>query len=107
MSRVLAIGSTPTIRFTVPFDPSTLAACRIVFKIRDEIVLEKNLQDLSIGTTETGGTFEFTMTQEETLLFPDRSTAQVQIHIRDMLGQAATSKPMPMETSILLKREVV
>ena len=107
MGKVLAIGSTPIITFNVPFDPTTLAACRVVFKGRESVLLEKNLNELTISATETGGQISFKMTQEETLLFPDRTTAQIQLHIRDMSGNAAVSKPIPMETSILLKREVV
>lgn len=104
----LSIGSTPTITYNVPFDPTTLQKCRVVFTSKSGmVVLEKNIDELRLEATDTGGTISFDMTQEETLRFPNNTEAKTQIHIMDYSGSAAVSNVITFNTSILLKREVL
>ena len=104
----LSIGSTPTITYNVPFDPTTLQKCRVVFSSKNgSILLEKNIDELQFATTQTGGTISFTMTQDETLRFPNNTEAKTQIHIVDAIGSAAVSNVISFNTSILLKREAL
>lgn len=105
---ILSIGSTPKITYRVPFDPTALSECRVVFSSKSGLtILEKNIGDLTLEAAEEGGTISFTMTQEETLLFGNNTEARTQIHIKDSKGMAAVSNVITFNTSILLKREVL
>ena len=105
----LTIGSTPTLRFSVPFDPTQLAACRVVLTGAGRILLVKEIGDLDLeaGESEESGTISYQMTQAETLLFENGMQCAAQIHIRDETGTAAVSKVMRFDASVLLKREAV
>jgi len=108
MSAILSIGSTPTITYKVPFDPTALQECRVVFASKSGLtILEKNIEDLTLASTETGGTISFTMTQEETLKFGNNTECRTQLHVKDSNGMAAVSNVITFNTSILLLREVL
>lgn len=105
---ILSIGSTPTITYTVPFDPTSLHQCRVVFCSKSGLtILEKNIEDLTLEATETGGTISFTMTQEETLLFGNDTECRTQIHVLDSEDVASVSNVINFNTSTLLKREAL
>lgn len=106
---ILSIGSTPTITYNVPFDPTGLSECRVVFSSKSGLtILEKNIADLTLAASgDSNGTISFTMTQEETLLFGNNTEARTQIHVKDATGMAAVSNVITFNTSILLKREVL
>ena len=104
----LIIGSTPTITYNVPFDPTSLQQCRVVFSSKSGItILEKNIDDLDLATSETGGTISLTMTQEETLLFGNNTECKTQVHVLDENDVASVSDVITFKTSTLLKRKVL
>lgn len=105
---ILSIGSTPTITYTVPFDPTTLQKCRVVFCSKSGItILEKNIEDLNLATSKTGGTISFTMTQDETLLFGNDTECRTQIHVIDKDNVVSVSDVITFKTSTLLKRKAL
>ena len=105
---ILSIGSTPTITYKVPFDPTTLSECRVVFSSKSGLtILEKNIEDLKLESSETGGMISFTMTQEETLLFGNDTECRTQLHVMDSENVVSVSNVITFNTSTLLKREAL
>jgi hypothetical protein len=92
----------------VPFDPTTLSECRVVFSSKSGLtILEKNIEDLKLESSETGGMISFTMTQEETLLFGNDTECRTQLHVMDSEGVVSVSNVITFNTSTLLKREAL
>lgn len=79
--------TTPTHTFTLDIDPTTITALNITYAqsggdtqccnaVDSEIILVKTLEDCTIGADNVS----ITLTQEETNLFTDDLTVEIQLH---------------------------
>lgn len=71
-------GTTPTLTFYLPLDPTTLTTCYITFTQDNEVVLEKTLNDCQMGTDN----LSFKLSQKETLAFQSDSTVCIQVRCK-------------------------
>lgn len=96
-------GTTPTHIFRLPIDTGTIKELRITYRQLGHTVLEKTESD--VETQEK--TVQFTLTQEEALLF--RASYKVDLQVKVLLadGSVMASKIMPVSVSEILNEEVL
>lgn len=97
-------GSTPTIRFTTPLKANEVATLSVVFTDESGAILSQKTQsDATIGDYE----ISFTLSQTETLGFPDGGTVETQLRIKDTSGVAYVSNIVKIDTGRVLKTGVI
>lgn len=97
-------GTTPELTFNLPFDASTIKSLYVTFTDKEKnIVLEKTEADFTLS----GSTIKGELSQEETLLFEERTKARVQIRILTTDGKALKSIPFDIHIDELLKDGVI
>lgn len=75
---VLISGTTPTITFSFnEISPSNITKAYLVIKSLGRTLIEKDLDDATVTTAQTGGTVAWQLTQEDTLKL--RSCTRVDI----------------------------
>lgn len=74
-------GTTPTLKFTLPFDAGSITALSIAFAQGGRVVLEKELKDCTID----GQAITLELTEEDTLTF-DIGSDWVEIQLRVGIG---------------------
>ena len=96
-------GTTPTLSFELPTDTGELSEVWITISQKGSIVLNKTLSDCTLS----GNTLTVTLTQQETLLFENDGTAEIQLRARLTGGAAVASAIIPVETDRILKDGVI
>ena len=96
-------GTTPTLRFKLPFAVNTLAVAYVSFKQRETVRLEKTLEEAIVDED----TLEYTLTQGETLNFSADSTVDVQLCVRINDGTALASKIITLPVKEIIKEGVI
>lgn len=96
-------GTTPSHRFVIPVDKELIEKVRIIYAQHGNVILTKETEDCTID----GNVVEVYLTQEETLLFNEAATAQVQVHILTGRGDALTSDIMYINCWPLLGKQVL
>ncbi len=99
--------STPTQRLTVPEEQAELLnmlkALKITYKQRGNIVLEKDLNDVTIE----GNVISYKLTQEETKLFTAKVTIELQVRFLTTGGDSIPSRIYRLNCEDVLNDEVM
>ena len=97
-------GTTPTLRFLVPYGASEIESGFITFAQLGETKLEK-----SIGTEQVTGDGEITLmlTQEDTLALSANSLCQIQLRLKLAGDRAAASNILTCSVDEILKEGVI
>ena len=91
-------GTTPTLTFTLPVDPSIIECLFITFSQNREIILEKNINDCEF----IDGALQVTLSQKETLSF-NVGAIDTQIRLKTNDGSAMASNVVVAEIRNCLK----
>ena len=94
-------GTTPTLTVTLDADISRCSAAELCIRC-DKVTILKTLDDLTL--TGDGTQVSVTLSQAETLLFPDNCTALVQLRVLIGASVLATNV-MQISTKELLHRK--
>ncbi len=71
-------GTTPTLKFHLPFDVSRIRDCEVYLAQNDELLVEKDMSDCVLE----GDTLTTVLTQAETLRFDSEDSAKIEMQIR-------------------------
>ena len=96
-------GTTPTHRFTIPFDAAVISKVRVTYAQREKVLLTKDETECSLD----GNVIELKLTQEETLLFDEFSSVQVQVRVLTTAGDALASDLIRVPCGAILDKEVL
>lgn len=96
-------GTTPTHQFTVPMDASLIQKVRITYAQKDTVLLTKEETDCRIE----GNVIELKLSQEETLLFDEFSSVQIQVRVLTTAGDALASDLIRIPCGAILDKEVL
>jgi hypothetical protein len=97
-------ATTPTHRFTLPFDyAENVSKVLVTYKQGDEIILEKTEKDI----TAEGNVMEYTLTQEETKKFAPGKGVSIQVRILGLDGSAMASREIIKPCRDVLNDEVM
>lgn len=100
---MIARGTTPTIQFTFKaVDTADITTCYLTIKEGDSLVLEKTLEDASVGN----GLIEWSLTQEETLKLHEENV-DIQVRYKTADGHAFVSKVFSISPMQILKDGVI
>lgn len=97
-------GTTPTLTFNLPCAVSLIQSLYITFEDKSgETVLEKTLADCDTADNSVS----VTLTQEETLLFKERTEIRLQVRALTTEGDAVASRIYTMPVKEILKEGVI
>jgi len=96
-------GTTPTHIFELPFDTGNLAEVLIVYAQKGEEVLRKVTEDVTFD----GCKISLKLTQEETFLFDERKSVQIQVRALTNDGDALASQISVVRVEQCLCEEVI
>ena len=99
-------GTTPTLRFVLPIDTSTLKAAEVMVRYVDnnkEVTIIKTLPECEV----TANTITAMLTQEETLKIPAPSNVEVQLRVLTVEDVALASVIFTTNVKRLLKEGVI
>lgn len=74
MSKVVR-GTTPTFTLTLPFNAEAITILSVAFAQNEKVLINKTLNDVLIA----GKQITITLTENETLLFEDKSEIELQL----------------------------
>ena len=99
-------GTTPTIKYNLPFESSLIKSAEIVVMYVDankEVLIIRNLEKCTLGDK----CIETVLTQEETLKLPAPSTVEVQLRIVTKDDTILATVPEKVTVKRLLKEDVI
>lgn len=96
-------GTTPTLKFTLPFEASTIAAAYISVVQNRRVIIEKSIEECTLS----GNTILIKLTQEETLLLAVSNETEIQLRVRLVDGSALASQVFTVPTERILKNGVI
>ena len=96
-------GTTPTHRFNIPLDAATIQRVRVTYAQQDKVLLVKEDSDCRVE----GNVIELKLTQEETLLFDEFSSVQIQVRVLTAGGDALASELIRVPCGAVLDKEVL
>lgn len=96
-------GTTPTHEFVVDVDMTSATAIYITYKQREKVILEKNIDDITVTDTK----LMVTLTQEETLMFNINNIVEIQIRAKMDTGEAIASNIIKTSAQRILKEGVI
>ena len=96
-------GTTPTLSFTLPFDPALLAEAWITLQQSATDTITKTLSDCEIDKNK----LSFTLTQEETLKLIPNAQILIQMRVRFADGSAAASRVIRVDAAYILTGGVI
>lgn len=99
-------GTTPTLRFNLPIDVSTIKSAEIVVEYVDankKVQIVKELKHCTTGANY----IEVKLTQKETLQLPAPSTVSVQLRVLTNDGSALATDAQKVCVKTLLKGDVI
>lgn len=96
-------GTTPTLSFTLKFDPALLAEAWITLQQSPTDTITKTLSDCEID----GNKLSFTLTQEETLKLIQNVQILIQMRVRFADGSAAASRIIRVDAAYILRGGVI
>ena len=96
-------GTTPTLKFTIPFDTDLLEEAFVTMVQNDKIIVEKRLSDCTVDKRK----LSVRLTQEETLQFPAPAIAQVQLRVLTTDDVALATEPYTVKVKKLLADGVI
>jgi hypothetical protein len=89
--------------YVLPFETSELVAVRIYYSQRGKVVLEKNEEQVKLEGKE----INWTLTQQETLMFDDGAMVSIQLHVKTVHGAVLASEVDTVTVGKILKDEVL
>ena len=92
-------GTTPTIKFSLNYDTSTLTVAYITFSQKGYIKFEKTLEDCNLGTNY----ITVKLTQEDTLKLTPNIPVETQVRALLADGTAVASKIIEKDVADVLK----
>ena len=96
-------GTTPTLRFYLPFSVELLEVMYIIMKQNGDKVIEKTLDDCEADENM----ISFRLTQDETLEFADSQWVEIQVRVRMKSGEALASQIERTTVQRILKDGVI
>lgn len=93
------IATTPTLKFTLPFETSTIAAGYITIAQGKKNIIDKPLSDWTCSGTDV----TVKLTQQETMLLCPDASVEVQMRIRLNDGTALASRIFQLTAERVLK----
>ena len=96
-------GTTPTLKFIIPFDTSLLADAYVTLSQNGEIVIEKQLNDCSVDKRK----LSVRLTQEETLKLQCDCNTEIQLRAKTLEGEALASEIFVRDTMRILRDGVI
>ena len=96
-------GTTPTHHFNIPLDPSIIQRIQVTYAQQGNVLLVKTDAD---GQMEDG-TLQVKLTQDETLLFDEFSSVQIQVRVLTTGGDALASEVIRVPCGAVLDKEVL
>ena len=92
-------GTTPKLKFTLPFDSADLSVCYITLAQKDSVVVEKTLEDCE----RNGRELSVRLTQAETLKLDANHSTKIQIRAKTAMSDAIASDIFTVCTEDILK----
>lgn len=96
-------GTTPTHQFNIPLDASIIQRIRITYAQSGNVLLVKEDADCRVE----GNAVEVKLTQEETLLFDEFSSVQIQVRVLTQGGDALASDLIRVPCGVVLDKAVL
>ena len=96
-------GTTPTLRFTLPFDTSTLEAVWVTIAQGGKVIINKTKVDCDLKGTD----ISVTLTQAETLALTAGNKTEIQLRVLTTDGLALASEIFRENTDYILKDGVI
>lgn len=96
-------GTTPTLRFMLPFSVDMLDVVYITMQQDGDKVIEKTLEDCE----KTENVLDVRLTQEETLELESGRTMEIQVRSRLKSGEAVASQIVLVSVDRILKDGVI
>lgn len=96
-------GTTPTLRFYLPFSVELLEVVYITMQQDGDKVIEKTLEDCEADENM----ISFRLTQNETLEFADSQWVEIQVRVRMKSGEALASQIERTTVQRILKDGVI
>lgn len=92
-------GTTPTLKFTLPFDADRLSCAWITLAQNKKDIIDKPMTECACAEN----VITVTLTQEETLLLNCDYKTEIQIRAKTVDGKALASKIFTVDTERILK----
>ena len=96
-------GTTPTLKFTLPFDTSTLDAVWVTIAQGGKVIINKEKSDCDLKGTD----ISVTLTQAETLTLTAGNKTDIQLRVLTTDGLALASEIFRENTDYILKDGVI
>lgn len=96
-------GTTPTLRFTLPFDTSTLDVVGVTIAQGGKVIINKEKSDCDLK----GKDISVTLTQAETLALTAGNKTEIQLRVLTTDGLALASEIFRENTDYILKDGVI
>lgn len=99
-------GTTPTIRYNLPFQSSLIKSAEIVLEYVDankKVLIEKKTEDCTLQENS----IQAVLTQEETLQIPAPSIVEIQLRVVTTDGTIMATVPEKVTVKRLLKEDVI
>lgn len=99
-------GTTPTIRYNLPFPSSLIKSAEIVLEYVDankKVLIEKRTADCTLQENS----IQAVLTQEETLQIPAPSIVEIQLRVVTIDGTIMATVPEKVTVKRLLKEDVI
>lgn len=96
-------GTTPTLKFTLPFDTSTLDAVWVTIAQGGKVIINKEKSDCDLKGTD----ISVTLTQVETLALTAGNKTEIQLRVLTTDGLALESEIFRENTDYILKDGVI
>lgn len=92
-------GTTPTLKFALPFDASLIAAGNVSIAQNGNVIIDRAKRDWVISGREV----KITLAQQETLQLQPNTNVEIQMRIRLADGTALASKIFSLTAERVLK----
>ena len=99
-------GTTPTIRYNLPFQSSLIKSAEIVLAYVDSNKQVLIVKDKAVCTLEENS-IQAVLTQEETLQLPAPSQVEIQLRVVTTDGTILATVPQKVSVKRLLKEDVI
>lgn len=96
-------GTTPTLKFVIPFDTSLLATAYITLAQNGEVVLEKEMTQCNCKER----VLSVQLKQEETLMLTCDCKTEIQVRAKTLEGASLASDIFIVDTERILKDGVI
>lgn len=96
-------GTTPTHTFSLPFSVTMISALRITYAQNGRTIMTKTEQDVDASDQE----ISVRLTQEETLMFSDKSDVEIQLKILSTAGDVLASPVYTVHPLRIIDEEVL